>query len=192
MFCCRFVLRLSIGVDYGGRRRPPGVDMGHPADAARHRGPHLGVHGGRGRDQPDPVGRHATRLDRHLLQPLARDPPSVTSPASPSPLLPPHSFVSIFHSHTHTHTHTLAEIRDKVDSLVSVLMPRTEKRILAKYAPAMFSSGGEPSLISAGRPTKTTTLIPFFWRFSLSTIHTHTHTHTVARASTRLSSTRLF
>lgn len=51
-----------------GGRRPPGAHLGHPADAARHRGPHPRLHGGRGRGQPDPVGRHAARLDRDMLQ----------------------------------------------------------------------------------------------------------------------------
>lgn len=52
-----------------GGRRPPGTDMGHPADASRDRGPDLSVHGGRRRGQPNPMGSHAARLDRHLLQP---------------------------------------------------------------------------------------------------------------------------
>ncbi len=56
------------------RRRSSGVDLGHPADAAPDRGPHPGVHRGRGRDQPDPVGRHPARLDRHLLQQMPRNP----------------------------------------------------------------------------------------------------------------------
>ena len=47
--------------------------MGHPADAQTHRGPHPGLHSGGGRDQPDPVGGDATRLDRHLLQQESRD-----------------------------------------------------------------------------------------------------------------------
>lgn len=42
--------------------------MGHTTDAARHRGPHTGVHGGRGGGQPDTVGRHAARLDSDMLQ----------------------------------------------------------------------------------------------------------------------------
>lgn len=46
---------------------PPSADMGHPADAARHRRPDLGLHG-RVWDQSDPVGEHPTRLDRYLLQ----------------------------------------------------------------------------------------------------------------------------
>ena len=41
-----------------------GFDLGYPADAARHRGSDPGLHRRRGRDQPDPVGRHSTRLDR--------------------------------------------------------------------------------------------------------------------------------
>lgn len=56
-----------------GSRRPPGTDLGHPADAASHRGPHPGIHG-RGRDQQCAVGLHAARLDRHLLQQLSGDP----------------------------------------------------------------------------------------------------------------------
>lgn len=50
-----------------------GSNLGHPADAARDRGPDPGVHRGGGRGEPDPVGRHAARLDRHLLQPPHRD-----------------------------------------------------------------------------------------------------------------------
>ena len=41
-----------------------GFDLGYPADAACHRGSDPGLHRRRGRDQPDPVGRHSTRLDR--------------------------------------------------------------------------------------------------------------------------------
>lgn len=54
-------------------RRPPGSDLGHPADAPCHRGPHPGVHRWR-RDQQRTVGLHAARLDRHLLQQLPGDP----------------------------------------------------------------------------------------------------------------------
>ena len=46
---------------------PLGADLGHPADAACHRRPHPRLHGRRGRDQPDPVGGHAARLDRSVL-----------------------------------------------------------------------------------------------------------------------------
>jgi hypothetical protein len=41
-----------------------GAHLGHPADAAGHRGPDPGLHRRRGGDQPDPVGGHAARLDR--------------------------------------------------------------------------------------------------------------------------------
>lgn len=57
-------------------RRPPGSDLGHPADAPGHRGPHPGLHGRRG-DQQRAVGLHAARLDRHLLQQLPGDPPCI-------------------------------------------------------------------------------------------------------------------
>lgn len=63
------------------RRRPSSFDMGHSANAARHRRSDSRVHGsGRG-DQPDPVGSHSAGLDRHLLQPFLGNPASVeTSP----------------------------------------------------------------------------------------------------------------
>ncbi len=51
-----------------------GPDLGHPADAAGHRGPNPGLHGGGGGDQSDPVGGDAARLDRHLLQQEPGDP----------------------------------------------------------------------------------------------------------------------
>lgn len=56
--------------------RPPGPDLGHPADAPGHRGPHPGLHGRRG-DQQRAVGLHAAGLDRHLLQQLPGDPPCI-------------------------------------------------------------------------------------------------------------------
>lgn len=81
MFCSldTALMKRLVEIMYGSRQqnvtrqwlfrwRPSGVDLGHPADASCNRRPYPCVHGGRGRDQSDPVGRNAARLDRHLLQ----------------------------------------------------------------------------------------------------------------------------
>ena len=52
---------------------PPGIDLGHPADATSDWGSDPCVHSCGG-DQPDPVVVDAARLDRDLLQQLHGDP----------------------------------------------------------------------------------------------------------------------
>ena len=66
---CFLILSLSCSLS----RRPPGPDLGHPADAARHWRSHPGLYR-RGGDQQRAVGLHAAGLDRYLLQQLPGDP----------------------------------------------------------------------------------------------------------------------
>ena len=70
-----FVLNVSFY-----RWWPSSTHMGHTANATRYRGSHFGLYGCRRWNQPNPMGRHPTGLDRHLLPPFTGNPTSVTAP----------------------------------------------------------------------------------------------------------------